>query len=257
MPPPAETAFSLTRPDGHVLRGRFLKGTGALVAFLSGFRSVHTGQKAAAVADWAASNGHACLRFDYLGHGESDGDFSAFRISEAVRDAAAALSAARAPGQPMVLVGSSMGGWIALLMAVRRLAEPAGMVLIAPAVDFVSRRLSDMPVEMQERLARDGAVAVADPYAPGERYTITRDFLADALALEPGNAPMPVPCPVHILHGTDDADVPVATSRVLVRQLPDAHLTEIPGGDHRLSDHLDLMTKTLEAVVPGAPGVRP
>lgn len=253
MPPPAETDFALTRPDGRVLRGRFRPGPGALVAFLSGFRSVHTGQKATAVAEWAASRGHACLRFDYLGHGASDGDFWDFRISEAVRDAAAALTAARAPGQPVVPVGSSMGGWIALLLAARGLLNPAGMVLIAPAVDFVSRRLSDMPIEVQERLAREGHVELDDPYAPGTTYRLSRDFFADAVALEAGRRPMGVRCPVRILHGADDAEVPVAVSRVLVRQLGDAVLTEIPGGDHRLTDHLDRLTEILDALVPAAP----
>lgn len=255
MPPATDTAFTLTRPDGRVLRGRFRPGAGSLIAFLSGFRSIHTGAKATAVADWAASRGHACLRFDYLGHGASDGDFADFRISEAVRDSAAALSATRAPDQPVVLVGSSMGGWIALLLAARGLTAPAGMVLVAPAVDFVSRRLSDMPVEVQERLAREGYVDVADTYAPepGATYRIPREFFTDAMTLETGDRPMPVTCPVRILHGTDDTEVPVATSRVLVRQLPDARLTEIPGGDHRLSDHLDLLTDALETVVPATP----
>jgi pimeloyl-ACP methyl ester carboxylesterase len=256
MPPAAETPFFLTRPDGRVLRGLFRPGPGALVAFLPGFRSVHTGQKATAVAAWAASHGHACLRFDYLGHGASDGDFLDFRVSEAVTDAAAALSAARAPGQPVVLVGSSMGGWIALILAVRGLIDPAGMVLVAPAVEFVSRRLSDMPVEVQARMAREGYVDLPDPYAPGTTYRISREFFTDAVALEAGQRPMATGCPVRILHGTDDADVPVAASRVLVRQIPGAELTEVPGGDHRLSDHMGLLTEVLEALVPAgsAPG---
>lgn len=254
MPPASERPFALTRPDGRVLRGRLAPGAGALVAFLSGFRSVHTGQKATAVAEWAAARGHACLRFDYLGHGASDGVLGDFLISEAVQDAAAALAATQAPGQPVVLVGSSMGGWIALLLAVRGLADPAGMVLIAPAVDFVSRRLSDLPLGLQERLAREGHVDLADPYAPGGTYRVTRKFFADALTLEAGDRPMAVRCPVRILHGADDAEVPVALARVLVRRLPDAVLTEVPGGDHRLSDHLGLLTGALEALVPAAPG---
>lgn len=240
-----ETPFALTRPDARVLRGRFLPGGGALIVFLPGFRSVHGGVKAGAVADWARAHDHACLRFDYLGHGDSDGPFEDFRVSEAVRDTAAAVAACRDGAQAVVLVGSSMGGWIALLAAHRRLLDPAGMVLIAPAVDFVSRNLSDMPLPMQERLAREGAVRVADAYAPGETYPISRDFLADALALEPGAGPMDVRCPVRILHGTADPEVPVGTSRVLVRHLKDAELTEIEGGDHRLSDHLGAVTGAL------------
>lgn len=250
-PPPSDLPFAHTRPDGASLRGRLQPGRGALVAFLPGFRSVHTGEKAAAVAGWARSKGHACLRFDWLGHGESDGPFAAFRVSEAVADAAAALGAVRAPGQPLLLVGSSMGAWIALLLAAKGLADPAGMLLIAPAVDFVSRRLAELPDGMRETLQAHGVVHVPDAYAPGESYPVSRAFLDDALALEPGDKPLPVACPVRILHGTDDEAVPVATARRLARLLPDATLTEIDGGDHRLTGHLGRILAALDGLAKG------
>lgn len=251
MTPPPELPFAHTRPDGASLRGRLQPGDGALVAFLPGFRSVHTGEKAAAVAGWARARGHACLRFDWLGHGASDGPFAAFRVSEAVSDATAALGAVRGAGQPLLLVGSSMGAWIALLLAARGLADPAGMVLVAPAVDFVSRRLAEMPGHMRESLQAHGVVHVPDAYAPGATYPISRAFLDDALALEPGDAPLSVPCPVHILHGTEDEAVPVATARRLARLLPDATLTEIAGGDHRLTGHVPAILAALEGVGKG------
>jgi pimeloyl-ACP methyl ester carboxylesterase len=247
-PPPPEVPFAHTRPDGAALRGRLLPGDGALVAFFPGFRSVHTGEKAAAVAGWARSRGHACLRFDWLGHGESDGPFDAFRVSEAVADAAAALGTVQRPGQPLLLVGSSMGAWIALLLAVKGLADPAGMVLVAPAVDFVSRRLAELPGPMREALYAHGVVHVPDAYAPGSTYPVTRDFLDDALALEPGDAPLPVPCPVRILHGTADEAVPVETARRLARLLPDATLTEIEDADHRLTGHVGAILAELAAL---------
>jgi len=250
-PPPPEIPFAHTRPDGAALRGRLLPGDGALVAFFPGFRSAHTGEKAAAVAGWARSKGHACLRFDWLGHGTSDGPFAAFRVSEAVGDAAAALGTVRRPGQPLLLVGSSMGAWIALLLAARGLADPAGMVLVAPAVDFVSRRLAELPGPLREALQAHGVVHVPDAYNPGGTYPISRDFLDDALALEPGDALLPVPCPVRILHGTADEAVPVATARRLARLLPDATLTEIEGGDHRLNGHIGAILAALEELGTG------
>jgi pimeloyl-ACP methyl ester carboxylesterase len=245
-----EAPFHHVRPDGHVLRGRLRPGGGALVVFLPGFRSVHAGAKAEAVAAWAGRHGHACLRFDWLGHGDSDGDFAAFRVSEAVRDAAEAIAAARRPGQPLVLVGSSMGAWIALVLVQRGLADPAAMVLAAPAVDFVSRRLGELPEAMRAHLEAHGGVQVPDAYAPGESYEISRAFLDDALALEPGDRPLAVACPVWILHGTDDEAVPVETARRLARLLPDARLTEIPGGDHRLTGHMDTLLDALDGLAP-------
>jgi pimeloyl-ACP methyl ester carboxylesterase len=247
-PPPPEADFAHRRPDGHTLRGRLQPGAGALVAFLPGFRSAHTGEKADAVAAWARSHGHACLRFDWLGHGVSDGGFERFRVSEAVADAEGAIAAVRRPGQRLWLVGSSMGGWIALMVAAQGRLVPDGMVLIAPAVDFVSRRLEQMPPAFKDRLAAYGTVEVPDAYAPGRTYPITRDFLADALRLEPGDGPVAVPCPVRILHGTADDAVPLETARRLAGLLPDCRLTEIAGADHRLTGHLDAITAALDAL---------
>ena len=249
MKPPAETPFRYRRGDGTALRGVFLPGAGDLIVFLSGFRSVHTGEKARAFAEFARQGGHACLRFDYLGHGISEGDFVHFRVSEAVHDTAACIAQVRAPGQRLFITGSSMGGWIALEAARRRAPLPDGLLLIAPALDFVSRRERELPPEMQSQLARHGHVDVADAYVPGTHYRVTREFLDDALRLEPGNAPLEVPCPVAIVHGTGDDSVPVTTSRALATRLPRATLMEIPGGDHRLTDHVpDLLCRLSEVM---------
>ena len=113
------------------------EGTGAPIVWLGGFRSDMRATKAEALAEWARANGRACLRFDYGGHGESDGDFGSFTLSDWLGDALAAIESQCR--QRPILVGSSMGGWIALLAA-RKLfgtpLQPAGLVLIAPAVDF-------------------------------------------------------------------------------------------------------------------------
>lgn len=243
-------AFTYTRPDGAILRGRFASGDGALVVFLPGFRSVCTGEKAEAVAAWARSRGHACLRLDYLGHGDSDGPFEHFRVSEAVADVAAAVARVQRPAQGLILAGSSMGAWIAVTAAARGKVRPDGMVLIAPAIDFVSRRLAEMAPEMRAQLAATGSVEVADAWPPHARYRVTMPFLDDALALEPDDSPLDVPCPVRILHGTDDESVPVETARRLAGLLPDATLTEITGGDHRLTGHIPAILKALELLLP-------
>lgn len=245
----AERPFQHTRTDGVVLRGRYLPGAGALLVFLSGFRSVHTGQKATAVAALAAARGHGCLRFDYLGHGVSDGGFEGFRVSEAVTDAAACIRRVHRPGQRLVLVGSSMGGWIALELARRGAVAADGLLLIAPALDFVSRRLAAMPADMRADLVRDGRVRVPNAYTPDTSYPITRAFLDDALALEPGDRALTVPCPVRIVHGDADDNVPIATSRRLARRVAGATLVEIAGGDHRLSDHLPTLLAELERLL--------
>jgi len=241
MKPTAEHPFTHRRSDGHTLRGRYLPGDGDLLVFLPGFRSVHTGLKAQAFSALASRHGHGCLRFDYLGHGDSDGAFETFRLSEAITDAGDCIHQVLRPGQRLHLVGSSMGGWIALELARHGSATPQSMMLIAPAVDFVSRRLALMPQTARTALKRDGFVTMADDYAPGTDYRILQNFLDDALALEPGEGALTVPCPVRIVHGSDDDSVPLATSKRLVRQLPCATLLSVAGGDHRLSEHLDLL----------------
>jgi len=251
MKPATERPFSHVRADGHTLRGLHLSGDGPLIVFLSGFRSVHTGLKAVAFSQLAKKRGFACLRFDYLGHGQSDATFEDFRLSEAVTDSAACIAQVWQPGQPVFLVGSSMGGWIALELARRGTVCPHGMVLIAPAVDFVSRRLGLMPSAARTHLSQHGYVTVADDYAPGTDYRILQAFLDDALALEPGGAALAVPCPVRIIHGTDDSSVPLSTSKRLLGQLPNATLLTIPGGDHRLSEHIQTITAECEQLMGG------
>ncbi len=243
--PVPDMPFHHTRRDGRVLRGRLLPGTGPLLVFLSGFRSVHTGEKATAVARHARRIGAACLRFDYLGHGQSDGTFEQFRVSEAVTDTVDCIRQVWRPEQPLYLIGSSMGGWIALELARQKRLDPNGLTLVAPAVDFVSRRTIALPPEARTALARHGRIEVPDHYAPGTHYTISQAFLEDALAMEPGPGPMSVRCPVRIIHGDADDSVPVDTSRRLVTRLPNATLHEVPGGDHRLSDHIPLLLSEL------------
>ena len=218
------------------------EGTGPEVVFLGGFRSDMGGSKALALDAWAARTGRALVRFDYSGHGASGGRVEDGTIGRWLEEAEAVLD--RACRGPVVLVGSSMGGWIALLLARARRAAGtvAGMVLIAPAPDFTTRLMeAAMPAEAKAALARDGVWMRPSDY--GEPYPITRRLLDESRAhLLLDGPPIDVGCPVHILQGVADADVPWTHATELVARLGggDVVLTLVKDGDHRLSRPQDL-----------------
>lgn len=249
--------FTYLRPDGAVLRGRLYTGDGALIAFLPGFRSVYSGEKARAVTGFAAERGHACLRFDYLGHGESDGEFEEFRVSEAMQDAAACITSVAEPGRPLYLVGSSMGAWIALELARSGTVAADGLLLIAPAVDFVTRCMALLPRESLEAFKERGFLELADAYAPGESYRLTQEFMMDAMLAQPPVSSLSVPCPVTIVHGAEDEAVPVSLARRLHGQIAGSRLVQIAGGDHRLTAHIPRLLEELDALMAEKKGPRP
>ena len=221
------------------------------VLWCGGFRSDMTGTKAAHLADWAATSGRAFVRFDYSGHGESDGRFEDGTISRWAEDARAVL-AAFCPGE-VLIVGSSMGGWISLLIARGLLAEPGrlkGLVLIAPAPDFTEALLwPQIPPEGQAAIARDGAWQVP-PDEWGDSYPITRALIADGRKNLLLGDVVRTGCPVRILHGTADSSVPWSHAMRLVERLAldEATLTLVKGGDHRLSrpEDLERLVRTVE-----------
>lgn len=150
-----EEAGFLARPDGARLAWRRIDGRGPAVVWLGGLRSDMAGTKAQALADWAQAAGRAYLRFDYFGHGESDGDFRDGTITRWREDALAVLDAL--VRGPAVLVGSSMGGWLACLAAMARPGRVAAMVLIAPAADFTDKLMEPgLPAEARGALETDG-----------------------------------------------------------------------------------------------------
>lgn len=220
------------------------EGTGPEVVFLGGFRSDMGGSKALALDAWAARTGRALVRFDYSGHGASGGHFEDGTIGRWAEEAAAVVD--RVCRGPVVLVGSSMGGWIALLLARARAqgsaGTVAGLVLIAPAPDFTTRLMEPaMPAEATAALARDGVWMRPSEY--GEPYPITRALLDESRAhLLLDGPPIDVGCPVHILQGVADPDVPWTHATELVARLGggDVVLTLVKDGDHRLSRPQDL-----------------
>jgi pimeloyl-ACP methyl ester carboxylesterase len=228
------------------------EGDGAPLVWLGGFRSDMRATKAEALAQWARAQGRPCLRFDYGGHGESEGDFAGFTLSDWLSDA---LSAIRSHcRQRPILVGSSMGGWIALLAA-RELSgsplQPAGLVLIAPAVDFTEELMwAQMPDAIRRTILEEGAWLRPSEYSP-EPTPVTRALIEDGRRNLMFGGEIRAGCPVHILQGMRDPDVPWRQALKLVEHLSGdpVVLTLIKDGDHRLSTPQDIAR--LEAAVAG------
>ncbi|WP_298957763.1 alpha/beta hydrolase [uncultured Methylobacterium sp.] len=232
----------------HRLATLVREGEGPPVVWLGGFRSDMRATKAEAIDAWAAARGRRFVRFDYSGHGESEGRFSDFTISDWLADAEAVIGRL-APERP-VLVGSSMGGWIALLAA-RRL-RPAGLVLIAPATDFTEALMwRRFPDEIRRQVMEDGVWQRDSAYSP-EPTPVTRALIEDGRRHLLLGGPIDPGCPVHILQGMADPDVPWNHALALVERLPagDVTLTLTKAGDHRLSgpDDLARLTAAVEAI---------
>ncbi|MCE2476213.1 MAG: alpha/beta hydrolase [Alphaproteobacteria bacterium] len=215
-----------------------------------------TGTKATALEAWAGSRNRAFVRFDYRGHGASSGAFEDGTIGTWLADALAVLDGVTEG--PQILVGSSMGGWIALLVARARPERVAGLLGIAAAPDF-TRRMWREEFGDTERAAieRDGRVTVPSEYSE-EGYVITRDLLEEAERHVLLNNPIPIRCPVRLLHGMQDEAVPWATSLRIAEQLEadDVETILVRSGDHRLSEPADLerMTQTLERLIAATAG---
>lgn len=241
----------LTTPQGRRIAHHRSPGTGPGVVFLGGFRSDMTGTKAMALQDWAARSGRAFLRFDYSGHGASSGEFLDGCIGDWAEDAVAAISALTEG--PQVLVGSSMGGWIALLAARALPGRVAGLVGIAAAPDFTEDSMWAGFSEIQQaELAATGRVALPSDYSD-EPYVITQRLIEDGRNRLVLRAPLALPFPVRLLQGTADTDVPPSVALRLLdhAECPDLRLTLVKGADHRFStpECLTLIEASLEDVL--------
>lgn len=230
----------LERSDGARLAWCRVEGAGPTVVWLGGFMSDMTGTKAQALADWAAANGRAYVRFDYFGHGASSGDFSDGTITRWRADALAVID--DLTQGDLVLVGSSMGGWIVCLVAMVRAERVKAVVLIAPAADFTEKLMTpEIPPDGHAALAADGVWLRPSGY--GDPYPITRTLLEDGARWSVlGGEAIPISVPVRILQGGQDPDVPWHHALELANALKsdDVVFTLIKDGDHRLSRPQDI-----------------
>ncbi|NWG47275.1 MAG: alpha/beta hydrolase [Alphaproteobacteria bacterium] len=245
----------LERPDGARIAYARRAGAAPTLVWLSGFNSDMSGTKATALDAWAAACGQGLVRFDYFGHGASTGRFEDGTIGRWRDDTLAVLD--HLTDGPLVLVGSSMGAWMALLAARARPERLAGLLLIAPAPDFTEDLMwAAFSPATRQRLLREGRIE--RPSAYGEPPTpITLRLIEEGRDHLVLRGPLRVPCPVEILHGTADADVPVARSLALLEHLeaPALALTLVKGGDHRLStpDDLARLEATLDRICGAVP----
>ena len=232
--------------DGRRIAFRHIPGGGPAVVFLPGYMSDMAGGKATALAEWAAYEGRECLLLDYSGCGESGGDFGQGTLTR-WRDEVVALIEAHISGR-VILVGSSMGGWLMLLVAQRLGERLAGLVGIAAAPDFTDWGYDE---EQKAQLAAGRPVFEDNPYGP-EPTPTHPGFWADGQALRQLEEEIPLDCPVRLLHGQDDADVPPEVSLRLSAALrsSDVQVTLVKGGDHRLSREQDiaLLLRTVAAL---------
>jgi len=232
-----ELTGTLDRGDGLRLAWRRLPGRGVGVVFLGGFNSDMTGTKAEFLAAWCEARGTPFLRFDYSGHGESQGRFEDGTIGRWAADAACVVDAL-APG-PRVLVGSSMGGWIALLLALKRM--PHALVGIAPAPDFTEDLMwAQFTPEIRAAIEREGVWHRPSDY--GAPYPITRALIEEGRDHLLLRAPIALDAPVRILQGMDDPDVPWRHALRIAEAITggDVRVTLVKDGDHRLSRPADL-----------------
>ncbi|QYJ07421.1 alpha/beta hydrolase [Qipengyuania flava] len=236
-------------PDGRRIAFRHTPGTGPTLVFLPGYMSDMAGGKASAVFAWAEARGQACLLLDYSGCGESDGDFADGTLSK-WRDEVLALIASKTEGEILV-IGSSMGGWLMLTVGLALGDRLAGIVGIASAPDFTEWGRSE---EDKRTLAAGETVYDPNPYGP-EPTPMHPGFFADGQAQLLLTGEIAIDAPVRLIHGQRDADVPWDISMQLADRLRsgDVQVTLVKDGDHRLSREQDiaLLLRTLESLSKG------
>lgn len=242
----------LTRADGERLALKRVRGHGPTVLWLGGFRSDMEGTKALALDAAARERGWSYVRYDHFAHGRSSGDWRQATIGRWREDAVAVVDALEGPVIP---VGSSMGGWIALLLALARPERLHGLVLVNPAPDFTERLMwPGLPDHQRQAILRDGETLIVED-GLGE-YVLTRRMFEEARDWLVLDWSIPVEAPVHILQGRADDVVPWRHAALLAERLTggDVRLDLLEGGDHRLSSPRDLrrLVEAIERMRPAA-----
>lgn len=216
---------------GRRIAVRKRPGGSPALLFLPGYASDMGGAKATAVDAFAATRGLACLRLDYSGTGSSAGEFAEGTIERWIEESTAALDLTEGP---VVVIGSSMGGWIALHLALKRPGRVAALVGIAAAPDFTQWGFSETQKQV---IAKEGLLEEENPYGP-EPSRVYRDFWQSGQELRLLEDPIAIDCPVRLVHGQDDPEVPLEIANRLMHQLrsADVQLTIVKGSGHRLSE---------------------
>ena len=232
--------------DGETLAFRRVEGDGPTVVWIGGFRSDMEGTKAVALDAAARERGWNYVRYDHFAHGRSSGDWRRATIGRWREDAIRMIDSLEGP---VVAVGSSMGGWVALLLALARPERTAGLVLINPAPDFTERLMwPGLADHERQAILRDGEVVISED-GLGD-YVLTRAMFEEGRDWLLLDAPMAIAAPVHIFQGRADDVVPWSHAMTIVERLTggDVRLDLIEGGDHRLStrDHLDRLIEAVE-----------
>ena len=231
----------LDLPGGVRLAYHKTEGTGPTLVFLGGFSSDMTGSKATALEAYAKRTGRAFLRFDYQGHGASSGKFEEGTIGLWAGDALAAVK--NLTEGPVILIGSSMGGWMMLLVGLEIKERLAGLVGLAAAPDFTEDLIwSWLSVEDRRTLESEGILQQASEYEDEGTYCITLKLIEEGRKNLLLRGAIPLTCPLRLIHGDQDKDVPWDVSTKLMQMIDseDVELTLVKGAGHRLSEPQDI-----------------
>ena len=246
-----ENTDYLRLEDGSTLAYQHRPGTSPGVIFFPGFKSDMGGTKALALDAWCAARGQQYTRFDYSGHGASSGAFEEGSIGRWRDDALAVLD--QVTTGPQVIVGSSMGGWMMLLVALARPERLAGLVGIAAAPDFTGRMQARLDLGQRTQLEQTGYCDIPNDYDDGQPYRISRHMLEEGSNHFLLEQSIDIDLPVRLIHGQLDEDVPWQLSLEISESLlsSDVELQLVKSGDHRLSEPQDLerLTDTLQALL--------
>ncbi|KAM6211761.1 palmitoyl-protein thioesterase ABHD10, mitochondrial [Sarcoramphus papa] len=241
----------LTRPDRPSLAYHKLKGRNPGVIFLPGFNSNMNGQKATALEDFCNSLGHAFIRFDYTGCGSSDGKFEECTIGKWRKDVLSILD--ELTDGPQILVGASMGGWLMLHAAIARPDKVAALVGVAVAADHLVTTFKKLPIEAQKEIEEKGEWKFPTKYNEEGYYSLTYDFIREAENHCVLNSPIPVTCPIRLIHGMKDDDVPWQISMQVADRVlsKDVDVILRKTGQHRMSEKEDtkLLVNTVDDLI--------
>lgn len=244
-------SFSIQAQDGQSVRGVYRDtGKGAVGIFLHGLLSDAEGDKSMSLWHQAESSNRSWIRFDMRAHGKSDGSFDQFNISRALEDTKLVMG--MFPDRPKILVGSSMGGWVAAQLAADSSLNITGVVLIAPAFSFITQLFASLDPAQQQQWANQGSWAFESD-SMDEGFTLSYASVLDAKQYDLLNQAIEYECPVRILHGRLDDVVPADQSIIFANGLSgntDIEVKILPEADHRLSGHVEQILQKVDEIWP-------